>query len=90
MILFQHSKYFGPFPQSYHEIGTDEALRIIATIENTIDQDDELSYPFEFVTDQNILPEDKIFLKKIMKLDPRDRPTAKQLLSDEWFDGVWL
>ncbi|KAJ9134199.1 Kinase-like protein [Coniochaeta hoffmannii] len=32
-----------------------------------------------------IPPADKAFILKIMKLDPRDRPTADQLLEDEWF-----
>jgi hypothetical protein len=26
---------------------------------------------------------------RIMKLDPRDRPTARQLLDDEWFHRNW-
>jgi hypothetical protein len=30
-------------------------------------------------------PADKEFLLKIMKLDPRDRPTAEELLADTWF-----
>jgi serine/threonine protein kinase len=41
--------------------------------------------PFEYITDREIIKEDKALLLKIMKLDPRDRPTAKELLQDEWF-----
>jgi serine/threonine protein kinase len=41
--------------------------------------------PFERITEQEVSKEDKAFLLKIMKLDPRDRPTAKQLMEDEWF-----
>ncbi|KAK3306268.1 kinase-like domain-containing protein [Chaetomium strumarium] len=33
---------------------------------------------------REIPPADKSFILKIMKLDPRDRPTAQQLLQDEW------
>ena len=29
--------------------------------------------------------EDRTFICKIMKLDSRDRPTAQELLQDEWF-----
>lgn len=29
---------------------------------------------------------DRAFILRIMKLDPRDRPTAKELLQDVWFD----
>ena len=41
--------------------------------------------PFQFLTDEEITIEDKKVLLKVMKLDPRDRPTAKELLRDEWF-----
>ncbi|KAE8384375.1 kinase-like domain-containing protein [Aspergillus alliaceus] len=34
----------------------------------------------------NVLAEDKEFILKIMKLDPRDRPSAAELLQDKWFD----
>ncbi|KAL3443687.1 kinase-like domain-containing protein [Aspergillus insuetus] len=35
-----------------------------------------------------ITAEDKEFVLKVMKLDPRDRLTAQALLDDEWFVGV--
>ena len=41
--------------------------------------------PFEYVTDREIIEEDKAFILKIMKLDPRDRSTEKELLQDGWF-----
>ena len=28
------------------------------------------------------------FLDRLMKLDPRDRPSAQDLLQDQWFSGV--
>lgn len=31
-----------------------------------------------------ITQEDKIFISKLMKFDPRDRPSAGELLEDEW------
>lgn len=40
--------------------------------------------PFMLVEDEDVAEEDKVFLCKLMKLDPRDRPTAKELLQDEW------
>lgn len=45
----------------------------------------ELIKPFKRIGERDILKEDKTFLLKIMKLDPRDRPPAKELLEDEWF-----
>lgn len=41
--------------------------------------------PFQYLDEREICHADKAFLLKIMKLDPRDRPTAKELLRDEWF-----
>jgi serine/threonine protein kinase len=32
-----------------------------------------------------ITKEGRDFICRIMKLDPRDRPSARELLQDEWF-----
>lgn len=42
--------------------------------------------PFHLTTTDEICQEDKEFVVRAMKLDPRDRPTAKELLEDKWFD----
>lgn len=34
--------------------------------------------------DEELLKEDRDFIMRMMKLDPRDRPTAKDILQDEW------
>ncbi len=41
--------------------------------------------PFARVGPKEIPPADMSFVMKIMKLDPRDRPTAEELLADVWF-----
>ncbi|KAK7698704.1 hypothetical protein SLS64_012315 [Diaporthe eres] len=41
--------------------------------------------PFRLVTTKEISAADKKFLLKVMKLDPRERPTVEELLEDEWF-----
>lgn len=43
---------------------------------------------FRRISQEEIVKEDNDFICKIMKLDPRDRPLAKELLSDEWFHDV--
>lgn len=43
-----------------------------------------LCKPFMLVEDECIAEDDKLFLCKLMKLDPRERPTARELLKDEW------
>ena len=42
--------------------------------------------PFYLIREKEISREDKGFLGKMMRLDPRDRPTAGELLRDEWFE----
>lgn len=41
--------------------------------------------PFNFTTTREICEEDNEFVLKIMKLDPRDWPTAQELLEDKRF-----
>jgi serine/threonine protein kinase len=40
--------------------------------------------PFARISKKELDPVDKAFLLRVMKLDPRDRPTARDLLRDEW------
>jgi serine/threonine protein kinase len=44
--------------------------------------------PFSMWKDKEFSEDDKKFLAKVMKLDPRDRPTAEQLLGDSWFQDI--
>jgi len=86
-ILMKHHQYFGPFPLSYREIADEDILTILAHVMNGVPH--EMLKPFQFITEREIAKEDKAFVLKIMKLDPRDRPTAKELLQDEWFQGEY-
>jgi serine/threonine protein kinase len=74
-------RFFGPFPLTYREIVDDFAKMAIEYIDGL----DPPAKPFHLVTEQEIPPADRDFLLRIMKLDPRDRPTAEQLLADSWF-----
>lgn len=40
--------------------------------------------PFEGTSLTEIARADRNFICKMMKLDPRDRPTAEELLDDGW------
>ncbi|KAF7953383.1 uncharacterized protein EAE97_000782 [Botrytis byssoidea] len=42
--------------------------------------------PLPMITQKEIPKVDNIFLQKVLKLNPRDRPTAKQILDDEWWE----
>lgn len=82
-ILMKQHQFFGPFPLSYKEIADDETLAILTHVMHRVPQ--EKMKPFGRIGEREISKEDKAFVLKIMKLDPRDRPTAKELLQDEWF-----
>lgn len=82
-ILMRQHQFFGPFPASYSEIANCDVLAILNYVMDGVPP--EKQKPFERITEQEVSKEDKAFLLKIMKLDPRDRPTVKQLTEDEWF-----
>ena len=42
--------------------------------------------PFSRTTEKEVIKKDKTFISKILKLDWQDRPTAKDLLEDEWWN----
>ncbi|KAF2189963.1 kinase-like protein [Zopfia rhizophila CBS 207.26] len=82
-ILMKHHQFFGPFPLSYQEIAGGDTLTVLAYAMRGVPH--EMMKPFQYISEREITKEDKAFILKIMKLDPRDRPTAKDLLEDEWF-----
>lgn len=85
-ILFKHHRTFGPFPMSYLDIADEKLIAVIIAIMEQSPK--ETLRPFCRVTSKEISEEDKAFVLRIMKLDPRDRPTAKELLEDSWFKEV--
>jgi hypothetical protein len=78
----QH-QFFGPFPLPYKEIADDETLAILTYVMRGVPR--EKMKPFERITERGVSEGGRSFVLKIMKLDPRDRPTAKDLLEDVWF-----
>jgi serine/threonine protein kinase len=80
-VLKRMYKFFGPYPQSYDDFGDANFITII----NYINHLGPPEKPFNLVTRREIPPAAKVFILEIMKLDPRDRPTAEHLLEDEWF-----
>ncbi|KAK0118521.1 hypothetical protein ONS96_011618 [Cadophora gregata f. sp. sojae] len=89
-IIIRQLAHFGPVPKSYIELIPREdgdRWSILASATQHI-KDNQKQRPFKLIEDDCLTEEDRGFLLKVMKLDPRDRPTAKQLLHDEWFSGV--
>ncbi|KAI0909699.1 STE/STE20 protein kinase [Ustulina deusta] len=82
-VVKSQFRYFGPFPAKVREIFNDETLTSIVYLMEMVPP--ETMTPFRFVTEREMAKEDKDFVLKIMQMDWRDRPTAKELLRDEWF-----
>lgn len=82
-ILMKQHRCFGPFPETFKQIADQERLAVLIWIMQN--SPPETLKPFHLTSTQEICQEDKDFVLRIMKLDPRDRPSARQLLEDEWF-----
>lgn len=86
-ILVLHNDFFGPFPWSYQELVEGDKLDAVE-FAMAVTLQSESQKPFMSITRTEIIDEDKVFLMRIMKLDPRDRPTVDELLKDEWFTSA--
>lgn len=82
-ILAKYHIYFGPYPSSYSDLADNATLAILSYVMDSVPPSD--IKPFANASKNEISSKDKEFVLKIMKLDPRDRPTANELLADKWF-----
>ncbi|PVH71412.1 serine/threonine protein kinase [Cadophora sp. DSE1049] len=87
-VLKRQFRYFGPFPAKYEEIASPETIAAILYLMEEIPQSQ--TTPFHRTTEKEVCKKDKEFIGKIMMLDWKDRPTAGELLENEWFkeDGT--
>ncbi|KAH9871716.1 hypothetical protein J1614_005972 [Plenodomus biglobosus] len=83
-IVKSQFRYFGPFPAKIQEVASPETVALILWLMEEIPK--EKTTPFHRTTEREVGKEDKEFIGKIMKLDWRDRPSAKELLADAWWD----
>ncbi|KAG8164264.1 hypothetical protein KVR01_006182 [Diaporthe batatas] len=84
-VLESQFRYFGPFPFKIREIVNDETFQTVLYLMQ-LNPPESMTH-FSRVTEREVVKEDKDFILKIMRMDWRDRPTAKELLEDEWFRG---
>lgn len=82
-VVQSQFRYFGPFPPKIREIVNDETYQSVLYLMHL--NPPEIMTPFSLVTEREVVKEDKEFILRIMKMDWRDRPTAKELLEAEWF-----
>lgn len=82
-VLIRQVSFFGPFPLKFQEIVDPETLQNCTIVQEYIN-DNSLMKPFITAKDPELDEDDKRFICRIMKIDPRDRPTATDLLQDKW------
>jgi hypothetical protein len=83
-ILKRQYRYFFPCPPKFTEICREDFSIFMGWLMREVPL--ERTTHFSRITEREVLKMDKDFICKIMKLDWRDRPTAKELLEDEWWD----
>lgn len=85
-VISRIYKVFGPFPSSLEDFREyDDPEQTTTTLLSHYKDIGPPALPFQIVSTKEVPTADKEFILKIMKIDPRDRPTAQQLLEDEWF-----
>ena len=65
----------------YEEIASPETVTAILYLMQETPQS--RTTPFSSTTEREVCKKDKEFIRKIMKMDWRDRPTTKKLLEDK-------
>ena len=76
--------FFGPFPLENMDFLDEDALNLLQMIMQMTGENGLFSRGVL----KDISKQDSDFICKIMKLDPKDRPSAKGLLQDTWFHTV--
>lgn len=85
-VLKQQFRYFGPWPGKYDEIASPETVHAIMWIMQEIPKSE--TTPFSMISEKEVTKKDKEFILQIMKMDWRDRPSARELLEHEWFKDI--
>ncbi len=87
MILMLQCAYFGPFPQKFVELsdgitqGDLDGIEGLVTLKGGRER-------YRNTLTTKISKDAVSFLDKLMKLDPRDRSSPRELLQDRWLSSV--
>ena len=87
MIIMLQCAYSGPFPPKFLELSDFVTIDNLERIEGLVVQKGGRR-KYRNILAANMSKEAVDFVSKVMKLDPRDRPTAQELLKDQWLSGV--
>lgn len=82
-VVKEQFRFFGPFSAKITEIADPDTAQVFVYLMEQIPS--EKLTPFSRITKSEVSQRDNIFISKMMKFDWRDRPTATELLEDEWW-----
>lgn len=81
--------YFGPLPRGLREHLHDSPwCQVLTMIDQSFDQNTPRKPFILWKNIEGICPGDKEFIGRILNLDPKLRPSASELLNDEWFSSA--
>lgn len=87
MVLALQCGYFGPFPDKYVELAEGITTEHFHHLEKLVTQKGGRR-KFRRTLAVDFCEETVAFLDRVMKLDQRDRPSAQDLLQDQWLSDV--
>jgi NH3-dependent NAD+ synthetase len=83
-VFLRQLYWFGPLPDKIVEVANEEVVDVIATLkEHNMPAQQGM---FKTIPESELSKKDNEFIRRIMKLDWRDRPSAKELLEDQWWN----
>lgn len=85
-VFVEQVRRFGPFNNHFEELADEESLSICAAA-NLYIHENQKWLPFSRSEDEELAIPDRDFVARMLKLDPRERPTAKELLQDPWISS---
>lgn len=87
MILTLQCAYFGPFPDKYVKLSNVITIEHLHGIKGLVAQR-ERRIKYRNTLASHFCKKTMNFLDRFMQLDPRDRPSAQDLLQDQWLSDV--
>lgn len=71
----------GPFPPSIVDLLDPDSIEVV----HVLTKEGPPRRPLQQWSTKQIPVADREFLRRVLKLDPRDRPSVEEIMQDEWF-----
>ena len=85
-VIIRQFGFFGPCPEKYAEVAS-SVMPQVGAIQHAINNSGGHKVYRNSIA-RRINEKDLEFLSSFMKIDPRDRPLAIELLQNSWYDDI--